>query len=65
MYYLQLYVHNGNNLIISRILVLLAEYEIDQINPRGPRKGRASHRTTHSAWVRGWAEYIYIYIVAY
>jgi hypothetical protein len=20
---------------------------------RGPRKGRASHRTTHSAWVRG------------
>ena len=25
----------------------------DQINPRGPRKGHASHRTTHSAWVRG------------
>jgi hypothetical protein len=25
-------------------------YMIDQINPRGPRKGRASHRTTHSAW---------------
>jgi hypothetical protein len=28
-------------------------HEIDKINPRGPRKGRASHRTTHSAWVRG------------
>jgi hypothetical protein len=28
-------------------------HEIDQINLRGPRKGRASHRTTHSAWVRG------------
>jgi hypothetical protein len=28
--------------------------EIDQIDPRGPRKGHASHRTTHSAWVRGW-----------
>jgi hypothetical protein len=26
----------------------------DQIDPRGPRKGHASHRTTHSAWVRGW-----------
>jgi hypothetical protein len=37
MYYLQLHVHNGNNLIISRILVLSEEYEIDQINPRGPR----------------------------
>jgi hypothetical protein len=28
-------------------------HEIDQINPRGPRKGHASHRTIHSAWVRG------------
>jgi hypothetical protein len=27
--------------------------EIDQIDPRGPRKGHASHRTAHSAWVRG------------
>jgi hypothetical protein len=26
---------------------------IDQIDPRGSRKGHASHRTTHSAWVRG------------
>jgi hypothetical protein len=47
--------------------------EIDQINLRGPRKGRASHRTTHSAWVRGCSEhldlftsvyYIYIQIVS-
>jgi hypothetical protein len=29
------------------------ENEIDQINPRGPRKGRASPEP-HSAWVRGW-----------
>jgi hypothetical protein len=34
--------------------------KIDQIDPRGPGKGYASHRTTHSAWaysvawVRGW-----------
>ena len=31
--------------------------EIDQIDPHGPRKGHASHRTTHSAWVRG-SEYL-------
>ena len=27
--------------------------KIDQIDPRGQREGHASHRTTHSAWVRG------------
>jgi hypothetical protein len=32
---------------------LACYHEIDQISPRGPRKGHASHRTIHSAWVRG------------
>ena len=38
--------------VLKSSLVCLVP-RIDQINPRGARKGRASHRTTHSAWVRG------------
>ena len=39
--------------------------EIDQINLRGPRKGRASHRTTHSAWVRGCSEHLDLFTSVY
>ena len=38
--------------VLKSSLVCLVR-RMDQINPRGARKGRASHRTTHSAWVRG------------
>jgi hypothetical protein len=43
-----------NNIDISFLGRIYTNNEIDQIDPRGPRKGHASHRTTHSAWVRGW-----------
>jgi hypothetical protein len=40
--------------IICNQEVNFGMFVIDQIDPRGPRKDHASHRTTHSAWVRGW-----------
>jgi hypothetical protein len=44
---------NRNSLQKSKRFCQAPHNEIDQIDPRGPRKGHASHRTTHSAWVRG------------